>query len=373
MEEDTVKKALINEFYKLPMTGEEVESRSMEIIDQRVGAHNFSPEEWQVVRRMIHTTADFSLMADVKFAAEAIQEGIKALREGRPVYTDSNMIRAGLSIARLKAVNQGYAADKIVCCVADEDIVLESKKSGLPRSILGIRKAKKQLDGGIAMFGNAPLALMELSRLIIEEKIRPAFVIAMPVGFVHVAESKDEFLSLGVPGITLTGLRGGSTLAVSVLHAVAILAGSKENKEAQSSKGTKQDDLYAAPQNRSSFDAVILIGHGSKKPNAAMNMEEIARQLKQKYSCWIVEPCYMSLNPPYFPEVLKKCVGAGAKRIMVAPYFLHDGVHINHDIPDLIREGLRQNPGIEIFLGKPIGFDESIVDLVWKRICECKP
>lgn len=123
------------------------------------------------------------------------------------------------------------------------------------------------------------------------------------------------------------------------------------------------------PENQS-FDAVILIGHGSKKPDAAKNMEKIARRLKQQYSCRIVEPCYMSLNPPYFPEILTKCVCAGARKIIVSPYFLHDGFHIKHTITDLIKEGLKQNPGIKLFLGKSLGFDESIVDLVWKRIYE---
>ena len=89
------------------------------------------------------------------------------------------------------------------------EVALESRKSGWPRSIFGIRKAKPYLEGGIAVFGNAPLALLELNRMIKEEKVRPALVIAMPVGFVHVVESKEELMSLDVPYITLEGRRGG--------------------------------------------------------------------------------------------------------------------------------------------------------------------
>lgn len=125
------------------------------------------------------------------------------------------------------------------------------------------------------------------------------------------------------------------------------------------------------PENQS-FDAVILIGHGSKKPDAAKSMEKIARRLKLQYNCPIIEPCYMSLNPPYFPEVLKKCIDAGAAKIVVSPYFLHDGFHIKNTISDLIKEGLKQNPGIKLFLGKSLGFDELLVTLVWKRICETR-
>jgi len=120
------------------------------------------------------------------------------------------------------------------------------------------------------------------------------------------------------------------------------------------------------------FDAIILVGHGSKMPDAVKNMEKLARQLKRKYKCRIVEPCYISFNPPFFPEVLGKCATNGARRIMVVPYFLHDGTHIIRDIPQLVKEGLRQNPGIDIAITRGLGFDKLLVDLVWKRIYETK-
>jgi precorrin isomerase len=93
----------------------------------------------------------------------------------------------------------------------------------LPRSIFAVRKACKMLHGGIALFGNAPVALMELNRMILEDGVRPALVIAMPVGFVHVIESKAELMSLDVPWIAIPGRRGGSTLAVAALHALCML------------------------------------------------------------------------------------------------------------------------------------------------------
>jgi precorrin isomerase len=124
----------------------------------------------------------------------------------------------------LRSANAGYAPERIVCHVADSDVTKEAEAGHLPRSLFAIRKAKALLHGSIAVFGNAPVALLELNRLVMEENIRPALVIAMPVGFVHVVESKQELMSLGVPFIAIAGRRGGSTLAVSVVHALCGLA-----------------------------------------------------------------------------------------------------------------------------------------------------
>jgi precorrin-8X/cobalt-precorrin-8 methylmutase len=215
---------LMTKFLSSPMSGPEIEARSFEIIDQEAPEHEFSPDQWQVVRRMIHTVGDFSIMENVRFSENAIAAAIEALRNASPVYADSNMIRSGLSLARLKSVNSDYSAKSLHCHVADEDVAGQAKETSLPRSLFAVRKAQGMLNGGIAVFGNAPVALLELNRLIIEEGIRPALVIGMPVGFVHVIESKQELMSLDVPFIALEGRRGGSPLAVSVLHALCSVA-----------------------------------------------------------------------------------------------------------------------------------------------------
>ena len=127
-----------------------------------------------------------------------------------------------IELARIGA--QDFDSDRLACHVADADVAEQAKMAGLPRSLFAVQKAKGMLEGGIAAFGNAPVGLMELSRLVLEEGVRPAVVIAMPVGFVHVVESKEEALSLPVPCIALCGRRGGSPLAVSVIHALSALA-----------------------------------------------------------------------------------------------------------------------------------------------------
>lgn len=218
------KKPLIYGLYEKPLNGADIEAHSFAIIDREAPAHHFSVQEWEVVRRMIHTVGDFGILGDVRFSAAAIAAAAAALQKGCPLYVDSNMIRNGLSLDRLRSAYPHYRREQIHCHVADDDVAREAREQGLPRSLFAVRKAKAVLDGGIAVFGNAPVALLELNRFIMEEGLRPALVVAMPVGFVHVIESKEELMSLGIPYISLTGRRGGSPLAVSVIHALCSLA-----------------------------------------------------------------------------------------------------------------------------------------------------
>ncbi|MEK7391558.1 MAG: precorrin-8X methylmutase, partial [Fibrobacterota bacterium] len=145
-----------------------------------------------------------------------------ALRAREPIYCDASMARSGLSKARMRRAI-GNEPD-ILCQVADPDVAAHAAESGLPRSVWAVRKAAQTIgEGGIWMFGNAPTGLMELVRLHMEEGYRPSLVVAMPVGFVHVVESKQEFLTSGLPGIALAGRRGGSPLVVATLHALCSL------------------------------------------------------------------------------------------------------------------------------------------------------
>lgn len=219
-----MKKPFIYDFLAAPLNGPQIEARSFEIIDREAPAHRFTFAEWQVVRRMIHTVGDFSIMANVLFSPTAIASAMAALKAGKPIYTDSNMIRSGLSLARLQGVCPAYGPASLACYVSDGEVARQAREQNLPRSLLAVKKAKSFLDGAIALIGNAPVALLEINRLIMEENIKPALVVAMPVGFVHVLESKEEVMATGVPFITLTGRRGGSPLAVSVLHALCSLA-----------------------------------------------------------------------------------------------------------------------------------------------------
>ena len=223
------KTAFINRLLAKPVSGADIEKLSFAAIDREAEMAHFQPGEWEIARRMIHATGDVELARDIRVSPDAVRAGVLALREKRPIYADSNMIRAGLSLARLRNVNADYSREYVHCHVADDDVAESARATGLPRSLFAVRKAAVELQGGIVLFGNAPVGLLELNRMIIEEGLRPALVLAMPVGFVHVLESKEEFLSLGVPHVAVIGRRGGSALAVSALHALCTLAAQLSN------------------------------------------------------------------------------------------------------------------------------------------------
>ncbi len=338
----------------------------MERIEKEVPPHPFGSEEWQVVRRMIHTTGDFGLIDLVRFSPGAISHGVEALRSGRAMYVDSRMIQSGLSLKRLQSVYKGYQASDILCHVDDEEIFEKAGQQRLPRSLFAVQKAKPILNSGLVVFGNSPIGLLELNRLIQEEEIRPALVIAMPVGFVHVIESKDELMSLDVPFIALSGRRGGSPLAVSVVHALCVLAASQ------------RDNLSAKPaplakDSRSLRDeTIILMGHGSRVPGAGRDMEEVAQRLREKYGYPRVEICFVSRLGPHFPEIFEKCVNQGAKKLLAIPYFLHEGLHLILDIPEMMQKEAKKFPHVKLILGRSLGFAEGLVDLVERRIEESK-
>jgi precorrin-8X/cobalt-precorrin-8 methylmutase len=350
-------KPLVHHLYANPMSAAQIEAASFAAIDAQVGAHGFCADRWEVVRRMIHTTADFSLAQAARFSPDAVEAAAAALARAAPIYVDSHMIRAGLSFARLRSVNPTYTPGDLHCHVADPDVAKEAAGAGLPRSIFAVRKARRQLNGGIAVFGNAPAALLELNRLIVEEDIRPALVIAVPVGFVHVTESKQELMNLGVPFVALEGRRGGSPLAVSIVHALCTVAAGRAAAQ------SKDRDPTAV-------DAVILLGHGSRVKNAGRSMERVGAMLKQRYGYPVVEICHMSRLGPHFPEAFDKCLDQGARHILLIPYFLHEGVHMKMDIPGMMQERVARHPEVRLVMGKHLGFDTLLADLVHKRIEE---
>lgn len=373
---------LMHSFYTSPMSGEEIEAESLRTIDREAPAHRFPAEEWQVVRRMIHTTADFNLIEAVRFSPDAIAAAVEALRAGDPLYVDSNMIRSGISVPRLQSVCPSYGPESIACHVADGEVARDALKTGMPRSIFAVRKAKPILDGAIVLFGNAPIGLIELNRMIIEENIRPALVVAMPVGFVHVVESKQELMSLGVPFIALAGRRGGSTLAVSVVHALCSVAAALEQDR---SEGPAEDRYRNRGKNMAENsrdqergraecprETIILLGHGSRVPDAGRDMEQVARGLQKKYGYPMVEICFMSRLGPHFPEVLEKCVNEGAESVVVIPYFLHMGLHILLDIPEMLQEHALRYPNVKLTFGRGFGFDDLLVDIIHRRVQEAR-
>ena len=197
---------------------EDIEKKSFEIITEELGEKikKFTEEELPIVKRVIHTTADFEYADLIEFLGNPISSAKKVLSGGCKIYCDTNMIVNGLSKNILKKFNCiPYTL------VSDAEVSKEAKARGVTRSIVGMEHAGKDKETKIFLIGNAPTALYKLKEMIEKNEIeKPALVVGVPVGFVGAAESKEIFKNIKVPYITINGRKGGSTVAVSILHGI---------------------------------------------------------------------------------------------------------------------------------------------------------
>lgn len=196
----------------------EIEKKSFEMIFEEMDQKDkelFSENELQVIKRVIHTSADFEYAKITKFINSPIESAMKSIEKGGKVYVDTNMIKAGIN----KRVLDRFGCE-LVNYVSDEDVREEAKKRETTRSVVSIEKACKKENIKMFIIGNAPTALFSLMSMIEEGIIQPDFVIAVPVGFVGAAESKLEFAKLNVPSVVVEGRKGGSTIGVAIFNAV---------------------------------------------------------------------------------------------------------------------------------------------------------
>jgi precorrin-8X/cobalt-precorrin-8 methylmutase len=205
----------------LNMKPEEIEGESFRIIDDEAGDHGWPSAEWQIVRRAVHTSADFEYVQSMILSDDMVDKAIAAFKSGAGIVTDTNMALSGISKPRLTQL--GCA---VSCHVADPDVAEQAKAAGITRSIAAMRKAAADLDNKIFVIGNAPTALFELLRLIETGAVHPALIIGLPVGFVGAEESKNALASgtHDIPFITNIGRKGGSNVAAAVVNALSILA-----------------------------------------------------------------------------------------------------------------------------------------------------
>ena len=205
------------EFIKDPRA---IEDTSMDIIEQAVPwIRELSQGERQIVRRIVHTTGDPDIAELVKIHPDAVASGLRAMREGKTIFTDVQMLRSGISPVKLEQFGI-----ETMCLIKDPEVAAEAKRTGKTRAMIAMAKAAPRLDGGIIAIGNAPTALFELCEMIQRGELRPALVVGTPVGFVGAKESKEVLVETPVPYITVTGTRGGSTIAVAALNALLKIA-----------------------------------------------------------------------------------------------------------------------------------------------------
>ena len=207
------------------MRPREIETESFRIIDREAGPHGFPPEQWQIVRRMIHTSADFDYLRTARFHPQAIPAGTAAIRAGKPIITDTNMARTG--IRKTDAQRFGIAA---TCHMDAPAIHAAAGSSGTTRATAAVDAAAVEMSGGIYVVGNAPTALLRLIELVRSGQARPDLIVGLPVGFVNAAESKAALAKLDHPFITNEGRKGGSNVAAAVVNALLLLAKEKNEK-----------------------------------------------------------------------------------------------------------------------------------------------
>ena len=206
-----------------PMKPMEIEQRSFEIITELLGDRVLDPENELVIKRVIHTTADFDYADNLTFSDHAVQKGIAALKGGCDIVTDTQMAKAGINKTILASLG-----GEVHCFMSDPDVAQEARSRGVTRAFVSMEKAAALEKPCIFAIGNAPTALLSLEQLMEEGKAAPALIIGVPVGFVNVVESKETLFAVceqhGVPVIAAMGRKGGSNVAAAICNALLYTA-----------------------------------------------------------------------------------------------------------------------------------------------------
>ena len=193
----------------------DIENRSFAIITELLGDTPLAPENEPVIKRVIHTTADFDYAQNLVFSPHAVEKGIQALKAGCDIVTDTQMAKAGINKTAL-----GKLGGQVHCFMADEDVAREAKSRGITRAAVCMERAASLEKPCIFAIGNAPTALIALKELMDGGKLDPALIIGVPVGFVNVVESKELILGTNVPHIVARGRKGGSNVAAAICNAL---------------------------------------------------------------------------------------------------------------------------------------------------------
>ncbi|WFR56088.1 precorrin-8X methylmutase [Anaerocolumna sp. AGMB13025] len=192
----------------------EIERRSFELIEAEL-TKELDPLQKPIIKRVIHTTADFDYVDNLSFSGGVIEKALKALEAGACIVTDTNMAKAGINKTSLSR----FGGD-VYCFMADEDVADTAKERGITRAAVCMEKAAKLNKPLIFAIGNAPTALIRLYELIQSEKFIPELIIGVPVGFVNVVEAKELIMEAGIPYIVARGRKGGSNVAACICNAL---------------------------------------------------------------------------------------------------------------------------------------------------------
>ncbi|MDD2626779.1 MAG: precorrin-8X methylmutase [Candidatus Methanomethylophilus sp.] len=200
----------------------EIEKKSMETITEELNGRTWPEPEFSIIKRCIHTSADFDYADNLTFSPEAAEIGIAALKNGADIVTDTKMAAAGINKNRL-----GIYGGQVHCFISDPDVIAEAKARGCTRSTVCMERgaALSLKKPTIFAIGNAPTALIELDRLLAAGQVKPVLIVGVPVGFVNVVEAKELIMADSVPTIVARGRKGGSNIAAAIVNAMLYTLG----------------------------------------------------------------------------------------------------------------------------------------------------
>ena len=201
----------------------DIEKRSFEIISSELNGVVLDEDKAPIIKRVIHTTADFEYIDNMYFSEGVVEVALEALKRGAAIVTDTNMAKSGIDKAA--AARLGC---EVHCFMADEDVAKSAKEQGVTRAAVCMEKAVELKKPVIIAVGNAPTALIRLEELMREGKIKPELIIGVPVGFVNVVESKELIINSGADAIIARGRKGGSNVAAAIVNALLYMASPRE-------------------------------------------------------------------------------------------------------------------------------------------------
>lgn len=197
----------------------DIEKKSFEIItniiEEEYPSYQMNPKHEAVIKRVIHTSADFEYLENLKISADAIEKGLAALKNGAVIITDTNMAKSGINKPALEKLGCS-----VECYIADKEVAMLAKERGVTRATISMEKAAQIDKPLIFAIGNAPTALIALDEMIQAGRLKPELIIGVPVGFVNVVESKELILSGETSYIVAKGRKGGSNVAAAICNAL---------------------------------------------------------------------------------------------------------------------------------------------------------
>ena len=202
----------------------DIESRSFQIITEELGDKQLIPGTELIVKRCIHTSADFDYADNLAFSEDVVNKAIEAIKNGACIVTDTQMAKSGIN----KKALARYGGE-VYCFMSDEDVAKEAKEKGSTRATVCMDKAAAMDKPLIFAIGNAPTALIRLYELITEGKLKPELIIGVPVGFVNVVQSKELIMETDAPYIVAKGRKGGSNIAACIVNALLYMIDDKRD------------------------------------------------------------------------------------------------------------------------------------------------